>query len=126
MTEHAIDKLKPEQLEMLELVLEGKTWVEISEIMNLHINTVYKRKNKEDFQAALKEKRRDGIRQAQAVFANKAAWAAKRIIEMVDDPEATRVQFQAATFVYQAGVGITIEEFAERLEEVEASVTREV
>lgn len=122
----AVEKLKPEQMEMLQYVLEGKTWVDISELMGLHIQTVYKRKNKEDFQAALKEKRKDCIRLAQAVFSNKAAWAAKRIIEMVDDPDVTRVQFQAATFVYTQGVGITVEEFADRLEELEQSVTREV
>lgn len=122
----AWEKLSDEQIEMLGYVLEGKTWVEISEKMNVHINTVYKRKNKEAFQVALKEKQKEGVRQAQAVFANKAAWAAQKIINMVDDPEATRVQFQAACKVYDSAVGITVEDFEDRIIALEESITREV
>ena len=122
----AVEQLEPEKLEMLAYTLEGMTWKDMSEKMGVHINTIYKRKNSDDFQAALKEKHRECVRQAQNVFANKAAWAAQKIIDMVDDPETTRVQFQAATFVYEAGVGITIEEFEDRLIDIEESITREV
>lgn len=122
----AYDKLNDEQIRMLALVLEGKTYVQIADEMGVHINTVYQRKNKEDFKAALKERYQEAVGQAQRVFSTKAAWAAQKIVDMVDDPEATRVQFQAACKVYDSAVGVTIEEFEDRLIEIEDSVTREV
>lgn len=122
----AIDKLKPEQVDLLERVLRGETYKQIASDLGIHINTLYKRKERPEFQEALKEAQRAGIMQAQAVFTNKAAWAAKKIVEMVDDPEATRVQFQAACKVYDSAVGITVEEFEDRIIALEESITREV
>lgn len=126
-TKTAIEKLTPEQLRMLELVLaDEKSNKEIADELGIHINTFYQRKNKKIFQEALKDQYKEGIRSAQAVFAGKAAYAAKRIAEMIDDPEATRVQFQAACKVYDSAVGITIDDFEDRLIAIEESVTREV
>lgn len=122
----AMEKLNPDQLKMLSLILEGKNNLEIAKELDIHINTFYQRRAKDVFQEALRESYKDAVSTAQGIFSQKAAWAAKRIIEMVDDPEATRVQFQAACKVYDSAVGVTIEDFEDRLLAVEESVTREV
>lgn len=63
---------------------------------------------------------------AQNVFANKAEYAAKRIVAMIDDKETTRIQFAAAVKVFESASQTSIEDFEKRIEELETAITREV
>jgi hypothetical protein len=115
-----------EQAQLVEMLSKGMKMQEIADVLGVHINTVTNRKKSPIVQSALKEVRKEAVRMAQNLMGNKATWAAQKIIDMVDDPDATRVQYQAACKVYDAGIGITVEDFEERLEKLEESVTREV
>lgn len=118
--------LTDDQIQLIEWIAEGKPCKEMAEIWGCHINTITARKKHPAVVAALRDARRAGVNRAQAVFMNKAAWAAQKIVDMVDDPEATRVQFQAACKVYDSSVGTSVEDMEERIIALEEQITREV
>ncbi len=74
----------------------------------------------------MSRQQKDMAKTAQNVFAGKAVYAAKRIIEMIDDKETTRIQFAAAVKVFEVSTQASIESFEKRIEELEEAITREV
>lgn len=118
--------LTEDQCKLIEDLLAGKTVREIADELGIHYNTVLQRKKKPLVKKALQDLRKEYMVSAQNKFVAKASWAAQKIIDMVDDPNATRVQFQAACKIYDVGVSIGIEELEERVIALEEQVTREV
>ncbi len=76
--------------------------------------------------AEMSRQRKEMSKNAQNVFANKAEYAAKRIVAMIDDKETTRIQFAAAVKVFESASQTSIEDFEKRIEELETAITREV
>ena len=118
--------LTDKQSRAVELLILGTTVVKVAKEMEVSEQTLHKWKKKPEFVEALTQAKKEAIKKAQLVFSVKAEYAAKRLVEMIDDKDATTVQFKAATFVYSSAIGGTIEDFEERLLQIEESVTREV
>jgi transposase-like protein len=118
--------LSPGQLTAIDLIVAGQTYKSIAEQVGVHYNTLAKWRMNKNFVKELNKSRKEAIKGAQAIMATNASYAAERIIQIMDDPEATRTQLAAARLVYEYGIGTSVEEFEERMEKLEESITRQV
>jgi transposase len=121
-----ITELTEPQLKAIGLLLEGNTNNDVSKVLDVHYNTISNWKKNEVFMAEMSRQRKEMSKNAQNVFANKAEYAAKRIVAMIDDKETTRIQFAAAVKVFESASQTSIEDFEKRIEELETAITREV
>ncbi len=121
-----ITELSEPQLKCIGFLLEGRTHQDISGEIGVHYNTITNWKKNDLFKGEMARQRKELAKNAQNVFANKAEYAAKRIVEMIDEPDTNRIQFAAAVKVYDSASQISIEDFEKRIEELEEAITREV
>jgi len=111
-----VDTLTPVQQKAIELMIDGThTMKEIAVQCEVSYQTLRKWRMKKEFIAELASLRREACSEAQQRLMAKANHAADRLIEMMDDPEANRVNFQASKLVLELALQSGFVEFEERL-----------
>lgn len=118
--------LSPGQLKAIEMIVEGQSYKEVCEEVGISKSGLAKWRCNKNFVKELSKNRKQATKEAQNMAATNASYALQRIVEIIDDPEATRTQLAAAVKVYEYGTGTTIQEFEERIEKLEEMVTRQV
>ena len=118
--------LSPGQLKAIEMIVEGRTYKEIIEEVGISKTSLAKWRTNKNFVKELSKNRKKATKAAQDMAATNASYALQRIVEIIDDKDATRTQLAAAVKVYEYGTGTTIQEFEERIEKLEEMVTRQV
>lgn len=108
------------------MLLEGKPQTEIALQLGVHFNTIGNWKKNEAYKEELSRQRKEMTKSAYNIFAGKAEYAARRIVEMIDDKEVNRIQFSAACKVFDTATATSVEDFEKRIEELEDKITREV
>ncbi len=108
------------------MLIAGIPNTEIAQELRVHFNTITNWKKNDVFKEEMRSQRKELCRTAQNVIANKAEYAARRICEMIDEADTTRIQFAAAVKVYETAIQTSIEDFENRIEELEQAITREV
>lgn len=104
------------QAKAIELMLEGdKTQKQIADELGVAHQTVRGWRMKPEFIAELATRRREACADAQQRLMAKANHAADRLIEMMDDPKANRINFQACKAVLEMALQSGFIEFEERL-----------
>jgi transcriptional regulator with XRE-family HTH domain len=118
--------LNPAQEKAIELIMAGRHYKDVAEEVGVSVTTVGNWRSNKNFAKALNKQKLGAAKAAQGVMAASATYAAQRIIEMIDDKEATRTQLAAAVKVYESAIGSTIEEFEARIQVLEDSITRQI
>lgn len=118
--------LSPGQLKAIEMIVEGRSYKEVCDEVGISKSGLAKWRCNKNFIKELSKNRKQATKEAQNMAATNASYALQRIIEIIDDPEATRTQLAAAVKVYEYGTGATIQEFEERIGKLEEMVTRQV
>ncbi len=116
-------ELSDQKLHALDLMMTGKMNLkQIAEEVGVAYQTLRSWKTQKDFIAELALRRREASAQAQAILQDKATHAAIRMAEMIDDPEANRINFQACKVVLEMAVQSGMIEFEERLMTLEEAL----
>ena len=114
------NELTDVQLKAIDLMMDGKkTLKDIATDCGVAYQTVRSWRIKPDFIKELASRRREATTEAQARLMAKANYAADKLISMMDDKKATRIQFQAAKAVLDMALASGFIEFEERLQVLE-------
>jgi hypothetical protein len=122
-------ELSEQQQKALDLMIEGSLNLkQIAKEVGVAYQTVRKwRSTNVEFKAELLSRHRDALVEAQSLLQSKVVHAMKRMIEMMDDPKANRINFQACKAVIDLANMTTILEFQEEVEQLkEALAERQV
>lgn len=116
------NNLTEPQLQAVERILAGEAFQSIADDLGIHINTLRKWRNKKEFVAELARQRQTLVKEAQSILSAAASHAARRLVEMMDDPNTTRNQLDAAKKVYDAAIQGGLIEFEDRLNNLEEAL----
>ncbi len=115
--------LSDSQMKAIDLMVEGKLNLkQIAAEVEAGYQTVRKWRTQKDFVAELAQRRREASSEAQAKLQASANHAAERLIAMIDDPDANRINFQAAKAVLEMALQSGFIEFEERLQQLEEAL----
>ncbi len=113
-------ELTEAQVKAIDLMVEGKkSFKEIATECGVAYQTVRSWRIKPIFVSELAARRREATVEAQSRLMAKANYAADKLIGMMDDKNATRIQFQAAKAVLDMALASGFIEFEERLQTLE-------
>jgi len=113
-------ELNEQQMKAIELMIDGeKNYKDIAKECGVEYQTLRKWRMKPEFIKELADRRREASSEAQSMLMSKAIHAAKKLISMIDDKDATRIQFQAAKAVLEMALQSGFIEFEERLQVLE-------
>ena len=112
--------LDEQHLKAIELMVDGdKNYKTIAQELGIAHQTLRKWRMQPEFIKELASRRREAMSEAQAKLMAKADHAANRLIEMMDDPKANRINFQAAKVILEMALASGFIEFEERLQSLE-------
>lgn len=113
-------ELNDQHLKAIELMIDGdKNYKQIAAELKIEYQTLRKWRTQPEFIKELAARRRESMSEAQAKLMAKANHAADKLIAMMDDKDATRIQFQAAKVILEMGLASGFIEFEERLQALE-------
>lgn len=113
-------ELTPQQNKAIDLMVDGdKSYKDIAKEVDVEYQTLRKWRMKPEFIKELASRRRESSSEAQSMLMSKALHAARKLISMIDDKDATRIQFQAAKAVLEMALQSGFIEFEERLQTLE-------
>jgi uncharacterized protein involved in exopolysaccharide biosynthesis len=114
------NELTDVQIKAIDLMMDGKkTLKDIATDCGVAYQTVRSWRIKPEFVKELAARRREATTEAQSRLMAKANYAADKLIGMMDDTKATRIQFQAAKAVLDMALASGFIEFEERLQVLE-------
>ena len=116
--------LNEQQKKAIELMIDGELkYKEIAAEVGVEYQTLRKWRMKPEFIKELASLRREASSEAQSKLMAKANHAADKMISMIDDKDATRIQFQAAKAVLEMALQSGFIEFEERLQQLEDALS---
>lgn len=119
-------QLSNEQHKAIELLLEGSTNDEIATELSVHVETVRKWRRSKVFARFFSKERGKAVETAKAILQSNATHAAQKLVEMIDDKDITRNQFNAAMKVLEMSFQFTeLDDLKDRIRQLEIGVNRE-
>lgn len=120
------EQLSPQQHDAIQMILDGANNFQVADKLGVHVETVRRWRKAKIFAREFVKNKNEAMETAKSILQTNATSAAQKLVDMIDDGNITRNQYNASIKVLEMSFQFAeIDEMRERIAKLEAGVNRE-